>query len=115
LPDPSDRSVGKLEVTIESETARIAFSGNSGSKEIEAHLVPMAMDVSSDVVAGENRGRKLAHSFVALDLVSRKLSYKNGEFSVELPFDYAAARAVAVWVTLVGSVSPVQAVGGYLR
>ena len=41
-------------------------------KEIEAHLVPMAMDVSSDVLAAENRGRKLAHSFVALELVSRK-------------------------------------------
>ena len=73
------------------------------------------MDVSSDVLAGENRGRKLAHSFVALDIVSRKLIDKNGELTVELPFEYAAAKAVAVWVTPVGSVRPVQAVGGYLR
>jgi hypothetical protein len=50
----------------------------------------MAMDVSSDVLAAENRVRKLAHSFVALDLVSRKLSEKNGELTVQLPFDYAA-------------------------
>jgi hypothetical protein len=71
--------------------------------------------VSSDVRAGENRGRKLAHSFVALDLVSRKLSDQNGEFTVELPFDYAAAKAVAVWVTPIGSIKPVQALGGYLR
>jgi len=75
---------------------------NSGVKEIEAYLVPMAMNVSSDVRAGENRGRKLIHSFVALDLVSRKLSDKNGEFAVEFPFDYAEAKAVAVWVNLVG-------------
>ena len=115
LPDSGDRPAGTLEVKIASQTATITFSQNPGVKEIEAYLVPMAMDVSSDVRAGENRGRKLAHSFVALDLVSRKLSDKNGEFTGELPFSYTAAKAVAVWVTPIGSVRPVQAVGGYLR
>jgi hypothetical protein len=115
LPDPVDHPAGALEVKIENQTARISFSANSAVKEFEANLVPLAMDVSSDVRAGENRGRKLAHSFVALDLVSRKLSDQNGEFTVELPFDYAAAKAVAVWVTPIGSIKPVQALGGYLR
>ncbi len=113
LPGAGDRPAGTLEVKIDGQTAAITFSENSGPKEIEAHLVPLAMDVSSEVLGGENRGRKLAHSFVALDLVSRKL--KNGEFTVEIPFDYPAAKAVAVWVTSVGSVTPVQAAGGYLR
>lgn len=115
LPGPGDRPAGKLEVKIENQTATITFSGNPGGKELQAYLVPMAMDVSSEVRAGENRGRKLNHSFVALDLISKKLIGKNGEFAIELPFDYAAANAVAVWVTLVGSVKPVQAAGGYLR
>jgi hypothetical protein len=57
----------------------------------------MAMDVSSDVLAAENRGRNLAHSFVALYLVSRKLSEKNGELTVSTSVDHAAAKAVAVW------------------
>jgi hypothetical protein len=115
LPGPGNRPAGKLEVKIGTRVVRITFSEESGTKEIEAHLVPMAMDVNSDIRAGENRGRKLVHSFIALDLVSRKLADKNGEFTVELPFDYAAAKAVAVWVTLAGSVSPVQAAGGYLK
>jgi hypothetical protein len=115
LPDSGDRPAGTLEVKVGGRTARVTFGQNSGGKEIEAHLVPLAMDVNSDVLAGENRGRKLAHSFVALDLVSRKLSDKNGEFAVEIPFDYAAAKAVAVWVTEVGSVRPIQAAGGYLK
>jgi hypothetical protein len=114
LPGSGDRSAGRLEVTIKNQTATITFSKNSGGQELEAHLVPMAMDVSSDVRAGENRGRKLAHSFVALDLVSKKLDSKNGALTIDLPFDYAAAKAVAVWVTPVGSVKPVQAAGGYL-
>jgi hypothetical protein len=43
------------------------------------------------------------------------LDSKNGELTIDLPFDYAAAKAVAVWVTPVGSVKPVQAAGGYLN
>jgi hypothetical protein len=116
LPDSNDhQSAGKLKVRIQNETARITFSGHAGLRECEAYIVPMAMDVSSDVHAGENRGRKLSHYFVALDIVSRKLDYKNGEFTTELPFAFAAAKAIAVWVTPVGSTSPLQAVGGYLK
>jgi hypothetical protein len=115
LPEPGDRSAGSLEVMIEGQTARITFSQYSGSKDVEAHVVPLAMDVSSEVRSGENRGRKLTHSFVALDLVSRKLSDKRGVLTVDLPFDYARAQSVAVWVTASGSITPLQVVGGYLR
>ena len=115
LPDPGDRSAGTLDVRIGNGTVRIAFSGNSALKEIEAHIVPLAMDVSSEVRAGENRGRKLTHSFVALNLVSLKLSGGNGKYAGELPFNFAAAKAVAVWVTPAGALSPLQAAGGFLR
>ena len=115
LPDPGNRPAGKLGLRIENQTAGVTFSDVTGSKEIELHLVPMAMAVSSDVRAGENRGRKLAHSFVALDLVSKRLNARNGEFVAEIPFDYPGAKAVAAWVTLVNSVQPIQATGGDLK
>jgi hypothetical protein len=115
VPNPQDRSAGILEVRIKNGTASIAYSGKPGPKEIDAHIVPLAMDVSSDVRAGENRGRKLAHGFVALDLFSLKLSGENGRFSGELPWDFPAAKAIAVWVTPGGSLSPLQATGGFLR
>jgi hypothetical protein len=115
LPNPDDRSAGTLDVSIKNGTARIAYSGNSGPNEIEAHIVPLAMDVSSDVRGGENRGRKLAHSFVALDLLSLKLTGGNGRYSGELPVNLAAAKAIAVWVTPAGSLNPLQATGGFLR
>jgi hypothetical protein len=114
LPAASDLPAGKLEVKIDNRVAKISFLQNSGPKEIAAHLVPLAMDVASEVRAGENRGRKLAHSFVALDLVSSKLSGQNGAWAVELPFDYPEAKAFAVWVTPLGSISPIQAAGGLL-
>jgi hypothetical protein len=115
LPNPDNRSAGTLEVNIGNGTARIAFSEKSGPKEIEAHVVPLAMDVSSDVNAGENRGRKLAHSFVALGLVSFKLNGTNGQFSGEWPLNLANAKAIAVWVTPAGSLDSLQAAGGFLK
>jgi hypothetical protein len=115
LPNSDDRSAGTLEVRIRNGTARIVYSETSGPKEIEAHIVPLAMEVSSDVRAGENRGRKLAHNFVALELISLKLSGGNGQFSGELPLNFAAAKAVAIWITSAGSLTPLQVVGGFLR
>jgi len=115
LPNSDNRSAGTLAVRISDGTARIVYSGNSVPKEVVAHIVPLAMDVSSDVRAGENRGRKLAHSFVALDLVSLKLTGGNGQFSGELPLNFAGAKAIAVWITPAGSLNPLQATGGFLR
>ena len=114
LPNADNRSAGKLEVKIADKTATIEFAGYSGLKEIDAYVAPLEMNVSSQVLAGENRGRKLAHSFVALSLNVRRVSNENGTFKVEVPFDYAAATAVAVWVTAPESARPLQVVGGYL-
>jgi hypothetical protein len=115
LPDSHGQPAGKLEVRIENGAAWIKFSGHRGLRECEAHIAPMAMDADSDVLAGENRGRKLSHDFVALRIVSRKLEHTNGEFTIELPIAIATAKAIAVWVTPIGSASPLQAAGGYLK
>jgi hypothetical protein len=115
LPNADNQPAGKLEVQIGNKTARILFTGMSGLKEIDTYLAPLEMNVSSDVLAGENRGRKLAHSFVALSLNSRRISNENGSFKAEIPFDYPTAAAVAVWVTAPESVRPLQAVGGYVK
>ncbi len=115
LPVPTNASAGKLEVKIANKTVQIEFSGSSSSKEIDAYVAPLIMNASSNVLAGENRGRKLEHSFVAQSLNVRKISNENGVFKAEIPFDYPAATAVAVWVTTPESAKPLQAVGGYLR
>jgi hypothetical protein len=115
LPGADNRPAGRLEVKILDKTARIEFAGFSGLKEIDAYVAPLEMNASSEVLAGENRGRKLAHSFVALSLSARRVSNENGTFKVDVPFDYAAATAVAVWVTAPDSARPLQVVGGYLN
>ena len=79
------------------------------------HVVPLAMNVSSEVRAVENRGRKLTHSFVALDLVTTRLTGRDGIFSGEIPLHTPEAAALALWVTPTGSLTPLQAAGGLIK
>jgi len=115
LPDPVGRAVGTLDIRVDNGTAKISFSGNSEEKVVEVHAVPLAMNVSSEIRAGENRGRKLAHSFVALDLITFRLTGREGTFSGEFPFNEPEAVALAVWVTPAGSLKPLQAAGGLIK
>jgi hypothetical protein len=111
-----EHAAGKLDVKVENETARVTFLPGSNEKALDAHLAPLAMDISSEARAGENRGRKLSHSFVALDLVTVQMTGGNGMFTAELPLRASADKAaLAVWVTREGSLNPLQAAGGPLR
>jgi hypothetical protein len=115
LPDPAGRAAGTLDVRVANGTAKISFSGNPEEKAVDVHVVPLAMNVSSEVRAGENRGRKLAHSFVALDLITIRLAGREGIFSGEMPLNTPEAAALAVWVTQAGSLKPLQAAGGFIK
>jgi hypothetical protein len=115
LPTPVEHAAGRLDIRVANGIARVTFSGNSEEKTIDVHLVPLAMNVSSEVRAGENRGRKLTHSFVALGLATAHLTGSDGTFSCDLPLNTSEATALAVWVTPAGSLKPLQAAGGVIR
>jgi hypothetical protein len=92
----------------------------SSDREYFAHIAPLACDVQSDVRAGENRGRRLVHDFVALSLEEKPLVSATGALVAEFalragPPGEARPRAVAAWITRGGDLLPVQAVGGWLR
>jgi hypothetical protein len=114
LSGPAEHGAGRLKVRVANGIAKITFSTNS-EKPVDAHVAPMAMNVSSEVYAGENRGRKLSHSFVALNLSTVRLTGSDGLLSGELPVRASDATALAVWVTPAGSLKPLQAAGGMIR
>jgi hypothetical protein len=73
-------------------------------------------DLESDVKRGENRGRKLRHDFVVLDLIKiDMISASNGwTGSVVLPMRSGdKPNALAAWITENGT--PIQATGGWLK
>ena len=85
----------------------------------EFHAALLESDLSSEVKAGENRGRRLVHDFVALELAKGVLSASGkaacGDFIFHGTSKGAEGRlAVAVWLSSPGSLEPVQTTGGWL-
>ncbi len=89
------------------------------SARYEATIALLGAGISSDVKAGENRGRKLGHDFVALKLKQVALSPKDGALIAEIELSdemkqRAEKLAIAVWVSKAGTLEPLQAIGGWL-
>jgi hypothetical protein len=106
--------VGNLEAAIKGDTVDVRFTPAAKQKEYFVFVAPLAMQASSDVRAGENRGRRLNHDFVALSLVSAKMEPHDSAFGAVLQVSMSGARAMAVWITGDHSLVPIQAVGGVL-
>ena len=114
VPRAAVEKAGVLRVRVAGDRASVSFprEGLAGRK-ISAHLVWLAGEVENDVKAGENRGRKLRHDFVALSIESQPIDAASGTatFTIRKPAD---AKAVAAWITESGRAEPLQATGGAL-
>ncbi len=78
---------------------------------------PLASGVTSDVRRGENAGRKLAHEFVALDLLHAPLERRGESWTATLALPgktVAPVAALAVWVHAANDPAALQAAGGWL-
>ncbi len=118
---------GTLTLTWQADaTCRIDYvpaSTARGPADVEASLALLGGGIVSAVRSGENSGRTLSHEFVALRLETVRLRRDaEGKFSgsvpLALPTDRAlppfSRRAVAGWVTRAGTLTTLQAAGGWL-
>jgi hypothetical protein len=124
-PTPLAEEVGVLRVSrVDAQTYRVEFHPTKqGAKDkLDVHLALLGGGLSSKVTAGENRGETLRHEFVVLALESHALPRQatdNG-YADELTLPHAQItdgprRALAVWVTPSGKMTPLQATGGWLE
>ena len=100
-------------------TLRFEPAAQSASAAFDFHAALLGFDLITDVKAGENRGRKLEHDFVALDFSSTTASRTGESFAATLTLNSKPSAAlkrlaVAAWVTPAKSLSPLQTVGGWL-
>ena len=120
-PKSAGVNTGVLTVTS-SDTNRwqVSFApANTGDADYEAHAILLAGGLSSNVKAGENRGRLLRHDFAVLTLATASLvrsgNAAQGEFLFSKPRGAAESDlALAVWITPAGRLEPLQATGGWL-
>lgn len=121
LPRGSNQPAGVLTASSDDGKQwllRFAPAGPTSSA-FDFHIALLGFDLNSDVKAGENRGRKLQHDFVALTLAAADSKKTGDSFQAELtlnPPSYLPTKrlAVAVWITRHGDLQPLQAIGGWL-
>jgi hypothetical protein len=123
LPNRSQRAAGVLKLGSDDGShwmLRFEPASRSTEDSLVFYAVLLGFDLTTNVKAGENRGRKLQHDFVVLSM-SKAASGRSGEaFEVVLslarsPGIESDRRAVVGWVCRNRTLEPVQAVGGWLR
>ncbi len=120
-PPSSGAEAGTLKViSADRKNWQVRFTpaGRNGGW-YAAHAALLASDLTSDVSAGENRGRHLRHDFVVTALKEGPLKFDQGLLWGQIALDGTAKGqggrlALAVWVTRSGSLEPLQAAGGWL-
>lgn len=108
---------GVLEVRMRDQAFEAQFKPAEPSADtFELHLAVLGMGLTTDIRAGENKGRQAAHEFVVLAHTNFAASSNQWRGSVPAVRDTHGARRLALvaWVSARGDPTPLQATGGYL-
>jgi hypothetical protein len=121
----SGKQAGELTVVLGVEGGcRVEFAPSvmgAAKAEWVVHVAVLGGGFASKVTAGENRGETLRQEFVALAVSEHPLvtaasaAARTAEFALpKAKITDGERRAVAVWVTRRGELTPVQATGGWI-
>jgi hypothetical protein len=108
LPENKLESAGTLKVQRSDNKVAVNYSHDGA---YIAHIALLAMDETTEIKAGENRGRTLDHDFVVLE---KQQMRANSEWQFQLKNWSDRADAIAVWLTKPDSFTPIQTVAGFL-
>ncbi len=115
-PAVAGEAAGELTLEINGERLWARFvPTEKATGVLRLHVAILAFGLTSEVRAGENRGRQLAHEFVVLALNSSDSS--DLQWQMTLPGSRssdAERHALAAWVSPVDSQQPLQAAAGWL-
>jgi hypothetical protein len=117
LTEPGLSKGGNLVAELENGNMRIHYDSPIDlGRSLKVHVARLGGGLESRVKAGENRGRTLEHEFVVLDWQTHPLREGRAEFAFPLePESSPASRqSVAIWVSMDGVPTPLQATGGWL-
>ncbi|MDJ0941262.1 MAG: DUF1223 domain-containing protein [Woeseiaceae bacterium] len=116
----SAEPAGALTVRIDGATVAVHYTNPELNDDdpLRVHVAVLGMDLETRVRAGENRGRRLEHDFVALDVSITELESTTAGYRAvaTLPADLepGTSKALVAWVSRQDSQAPLQAVGGFL-
>lgn len=115
--------VGVLRVIVDTQTdeklkVRARFEPSQPvSTPLELNVALLGFDMQTQVRAGENEGKQLRHDFVVLQHVNQQgvgAGQTTWELTIPQTSQAAPSLGIAAWVSRAGSLSPIQATGGFL-
>ena len=112
FPNGSE-DVGILSFTANSQTVSVEYSKQAKDHVLNISL--LGVGITTDVQRGENKNRVLEQEFVALS--HEMYSASNDGWEIDLPkqaSEYAQRYALAIWVSRVDDISPIQATGYWI-
>ncbi|MGI8437156.1 MAG: DUF1223 domain-containing protein [Chthoniobacterales bacterium] len=120
IPSASNEKAGILKVSLRgSDRAQVSYEpANAAGRSFTVHVAKLGFGLKIKVKAGENKGRDLSHDFVVLGQTDVPLTSASAEVRIpanDAPTASPTRTALAVWVTEVGRLEPLQATGGWLR
>ena len=117
---PQGDKPGILKLQLVDNQASIKFTPTAMTKNnLKVNLALLGFALQTQIKAGENKGKKLAHDFVVLAMSQAILDKKDNEFTLQLDMPSSDIKSkrygVVAWVNNAGSQKPIQTVGGWLQ
>ncbi len=114
---PSEQMVGVLKASLKNEKLHVTFDNQTTIQFFKLHIALLAMDVTTEVKAGENAGKNLSHDFVVIKQkqIHSNKAYWDIQLSKEFFQSHYPKTAIVIWVEDLNNPTPVQAVGSIIN
>jgi hypothetical protein len=117
-PSGSTELPGALKIEVTGGNMVKAAFASKTDPPLDLHIARLGFSLATNVLAGENSGRKLQHDFVVLAMESARMNGRNGSLRLpasSIPTGTSERNAIVVWVTKHGQIEPLQAAGDWLQ
>lgn len=116
----ADADAGNLIVRLEQQTVQATWqSGKEGINRPMMNIAVLGFDLTTQVEAGENRGRQLQHDFTVLGYKTAPMSAVDDGYAGTTQLPHVSIRTprsgIAVWISNAGDLTPLQATGGWIQ
>lgn len=109
---------GHLRVERDGRKLHLSYQASPDFMGGKATVVLLGVGIETGIRRGENAGRTLKHDFVALAIREVDLTRDaSGKWiaDADLPKSGEGRCAIAAWISTIGTLRPLQAVGGWLN
>ncbi len=116
----NSNDVGILRASIDSKSKHVSFTPTTPVQgPLLLNVALLGFDLSSNIINGENRGKRLEHDFVVLEFRQYQQNENQQSYQWQLENDLLTtsteASGIALWLTRPNDPTSIQATGGLLN